>query len=174
VYLNVIENYVENNSKLGKDIKARLEKEGFEVTLRRRKLDANPNLLMKGFVTPAIIKIMREVTASTDSFVSQYDMCMIALNMETVSNATVVRINWKVLFGLGNDIPWYAGEMPLVVASFANPYHLLDIPMADVYVNSYTATKEVLDATFEKLMGRGEFKGRSPVDPFCGHEDCRQ
>ncbi|MDR1642170.1 MAG: glycoside hydrolase family 3 protein [Clostridiales bacterium] len=173
VYLNVIENYVEDNSALGKDLKARLEKEGFAVTLRKRKLDINPNLLMKGIVTPALIKVMKEVMANTDSFVSQYDMCMIALNMETVSNATVVRVNWKVMFGLGNDIPWYAGEMPLVVVSLANPYHLLDIPMADVYVNSYTATKEVLDATFDKLMGRSEFKGISPVDPFCGHEDCK-
>jgi beta-N-acetylhexosaminidase len=173
VYLNVIENYVENNSKLGKDLKARLEKEGFEVTLRKRKLDINPNLLMRGIATPDLIKVMKEVMATTDSFVSKHDMCMIALNMETVSNATVVRVNWRVMFGLGNDIPWYAGEMPLIAVSFANPYHLLDIPMADVYVNSYTATKEVLDATFDKLMGRSELKGISPVDPFCGHEDCR-
>ena len=60
-----------------------------------------------------------------------------------------------------------------LVVSTANPYHLLDIPMADVYVNSYSSNKETIDATFEKLMGRSEFKGISPVDAFCNHEDCR-
>ena len=173
VYLNVLENYVSNNSEFGLDIKKRLEKEGFEVELRKRKLDLNPNLMLKGIVTPTLLKVMKEIMANTDSFVSKYDMCMIVVNMETVSNATVVRINWKVMFGLGNDIPWYAGEMPLVVVSTANPYHLLDIPMAHAYINTYSNNKETLDALFDKVMGRSEFKGISPVDPFCGHEDCR-
>jgi beta-N-acetylhexosaminidase len=173
IYLNVIENYVSNNSDFAKDIKNRLEKEGFEVELRKRKMDINPNLLMKGIMTPATIRALKEVMTDTESFVSKYDMSMIVVNMETVSNATVVRIDWKVLFGLGNDIPWYAGEMPLVVISTANPYHLLDIPMADTYINAYTGSKVTLDAVFDKMMGRSEFKGISPVDPFCGHEDCK-
>nr|AGS52912.1 beta-hexosaminidase [uncultured bacterium contig00019] len=63
--------------------------------------------------------------------------------------------------------------MPLLVISTANPYHLLDIPMAHAYINSYSNNKETIDAVFEKIMGRSEFKGVSPTDPFCGHEDCR-
>ena len=173
VYLNVIENYVSNNSVFAKDIKKRLEAEGFTVELRKRKLDINPALMLKGIPTPALLKVMKEIMSNTDSFVSKYDMAMIVVNMETVSNATVVRMNWKVMFGLGNDIPWYAGEMPLVVVSTANPYHLLDIPMAHTYINAYSGNKETLDAVFDKLMGRSEFKGISPVDPFCGHEDCK-
>jgi len=173
VYLNVMENYVANQSELGREWKKRLEKEGFSVELRKRKLDLNPNLLTKGVITPTLIKVMKEIMANTDSFVSKYDMCVIVLHMETVSNATVVRVNWKVMFGLGNDIPWYAGEMPLLVVSTANPYHLLDIPMAHAYINAYTGNPATLDAVFDKLMGRSVFKGISPVDPFCGHEDCR-
>ncbi len=172
IYLNVIENYVSNKSKFAADIKARLEKEGFTVTLRKRKMDLNQDLLMKGIPTPTLLKVMKEIGASTNDFVSQYDMCMIVLNMETVSNATVVRVDWKVMFGLGNDIPWYAGEMPCLVISTANPYHLLDIPMADAYINAYTGSPVVLDAVFDKIMGRSQFKGVSPVDAFCGHEDC--
>lgn len=173
VYLNVIENYVTNDSPFAKDIKQRMENEGFTVELRERKMDFDPNLMMQGIMTPDMQKVMAEVMASTDDFVSKYDMCMIVVNMETVSNATVVRINWKVMFGLGNDIPWYAGEMPLLVVSTANPYHLLDIPMAHTYINAYSGNKETLDAVFDKVMGRSEFKGVSPVDPFCGHEDCK-
>ena len=171
IYLNVIENYVTNRSAFAADIKSRLEKEGFEVTLRKRKMEINQELMLKGIPTPTLLKVMKEIMATTDSFVSKYDMCMIVLNMETVSNATTVRVDWKVMFGLGNDIPWYAGEMPCVVISTANPYHLLDVPMADVYINAYTGSPVVLDALMDKVMGRSEFKGISPVDAFCGHED---
>lgn len=174
IYLNVIENSVVNNSPFALDVKARLEKEGFEVTLRERAFEFKPELIMSGEeLPPDMARIMAEVSASTEDFISQYDMAMIVLNMETVSNATVVRVDWKVIFGMGNDIPWYAGEMPLVVVSTANPYHLLDIPMADVYVNAYSGNQETVDAVFEKMMGRSEFKGISPVDAFCGHEDCK-
>lgn len=173
VYLNVIENVVSNKSEMGKDIKARLEKEGFEVELRKRELNIDMKKVMKGIMTPSVIKVMKEIMAPTDSFVSKYDLGMIVLNMETESNATVVRVDWKVFAGLGNDIPWYAGEMPLVVVSTANPYHLLDIPMAHTYINAYVNNEETLDALFDKMLGRSEFKGVSPVDPFCGHEDCR-
>ncbi len=173
IYLNVIENAVSNNSPFALDIKSRLEKEGFTVILRERKLELNTDEMMRGIMNEDARKVMSEISASTEQFVSQYDLAMIFLNMETVSNATTVRVNWEVMFGLGNDLPWYAGEMPLVVVSTANPYHLLDIPMAHTYINAYTNTPDILDAVFDKLTGRSEFKGISPVDAFCGHEDCR-
>lgn len=173
VYLNVIENYADDKSEFAADIKRRLECEGFEVELRKRELDVNPNKLLQGAPSPNLVRFMKEMRMTTNEFVSKYDMCVLVLNMETVSNATTVRINWKMLFGLGNDIPWYAGEMPLAVISTANPYHLLDIPMAHVYINAYSNNSATLDAVFDKIMGRSEFKGGSPVDPFCGHEDCR-
>ncbi len=172
IYLNIIENDVVNQSAFALNIKSRLEKEGFEVTLRDRELGYDKMGKSGESLNDSLQKVMEEISVSTDEFVGQYDMAMIVLNMETVSNATVVRVDWEVMFGLGNDIPWYAGEMPLVVMSTANPYHLLDIPMAHTYINTYTNTPDILDAAFEKLMGRSEFKGISPVDAFCGHEDC--
>ena len=48
-----------------------------------------------------------------------------------------------------------------------------NVPMAHAYVNTYTNNKETIDALFEKLMGRSEFLGVSPVDPFCGKGDTR-
>ncbi len=166
IYLNVIENTVSDQSPFAREIRRRLEREGFAVTLRKREIPEVKS-------PDEVWEILRKLSVRTDEFVSRYDCCMIVLNMETVSNSTVVRVNWKIQFGMGDDIPWYAGEMPLIVVSTANPYHLLDIPMADVYVNAYTGSPAVLDAVFDKLMGRSEFKGISPVDPFCGHEDCR-
>lgn len=68
-------------------------------------------------ITPAVKKALEEVMCNTESFVSRYDMAMIVINIPTVSNATVVRVNWNALFGRGNDFPWYSGELPLLVVS---------------------------------------------------------
>lgn len=173
IYLNVIQNEVNDKSAFAQDMVKRLETEGFEVTLRKREMKINMEEMLQGIMNPDAVRVMSEIMATTESFTSQHDLAMIVLDMPTESNATVVRVKWNVFAGLGNDIPWYAGEMPLVVVSFANPYHLLDIPMADVYVNAYTDNEETRDAVFDKLMGRSEFKGISPVDAFCGHEDCK-
>ena len=58
--------------------------------------------------------------------------------------------------------------------SFAgNPYHLLDAPMVKTYINGYCNSEYVMDAVVEKMMGRSEFKGKSPIDPFCGKIDLK-
>ena len=54
-----------------------------------------------------------------------------------------------------------------------NPYHLQDVPMIHTYINGYCHSPYVIDAVVEKIMGRSEFKGISPVDPFCGLWDTR-
>lgn len=173
IYLNVIENATDNNSPLAKELKKRLQKEGFKVTLRKRKYSFDTSRLTLENFTPAVEKAVAEAMCSTEEFTSEYDMAMIILDMKTASNATVVRVNWNVLFGMGNDLPWYAGEMPLVCVSLCNPYHLLDIPMANVYVNAYSDNEETIAATMEKLTGRSRFKGISPIDPFCGKIDTK-
>ena len=173
IYLNVIENTVDNRSPFAQEIKRRLQREGFSVTLRKRKYPFDPAALTLEKITPAVNKALEETMCNTEQFVGKYDLAMIVLNMQTASNATVVRVNWNVLFGMGNDLPWYSGEMPLVAVSFCNPYHLLDVPMAHAYINAYTNNQATLDAVFDKLMGRSAFYGKSPVDPFCGKLDTR-
>ena len=49
--------------------------------------------------------------------------------------------------------------------SFANPYHLLDVPMMKTFINAYTNNEFTMPAVIEKMMGRSPFKGKSPVDP---------
>lgn len=174
IYLNVIEGQIRNNSAFAKDMKSRLEKEGFKVTLRRRKYSFDPNNINLNNITPAVNKVIcEEALCDTANFTDKYDMAMIVINLETASNATVVRVNWNVLFGMGNNLPWYSGEMPLLVVSTCNPYHLLDVPMAHAYINTYTNNEATRAALFEKLMGRSDFKGVSPVDAFCGKADAR-
>lgn len=174
IYLNVIEGQITNDSAFAMDIKSRLEREGFDVTLRKRKYSFDPNHINLNNITPEVDKVIyEEALCDTAHFTDKYDMAMIVINMETASNATVVRVNWNVLFGMGNDLPWYSGEMPLLVVSTCNPYHLLDVPMAHAYINTYTNNEAVRDALFEKVMGRSEFKGVSVVDAFCDKIDTR-
>lgn len=173
IYLNVIENAADNRSPFAKELKAHFQKEGFAVTLRKRKYSFDPATLTLEKFTPAVNKAVAEAMCSTEEFTSKYDLAVIVLNLQTASNATVVRVNWNVLFGMGNDLPWYSGEMPLVAISVCNPYHLLDIPMAHAYINAYTNNPSTLEMLFEKLMGRSDFQGNSPVDPFCGKQDTR-
>ena len=92
-------------------------------------------------------------------------------NLETASNQTTVRINWCEKHAL--DTPRYVCEEDSVFISFANPYHLMDIPRVKAYINAYSANKAIIDAALGKVLGESEFKGVSPVDAFCGLADTR-
>ena len=51
------------------------------------------------------------------------------------------------------------------------PYHLLDVPRAKTFINTYNSNDMVLEELVLKLMGESDFKGESPVDAFCGKWD---
>ena len=53
------------------------------------------------------------------------------------------------------------------------PYIIADAPRVKTVINCYTNTEEAVDALIEKLLGKTEFQGVSPVDAFCGLEDAR-
>lgn len=99
--------------------------------------------------------------------VSQYDLMLYVANLATKSNQTVVRIEWKQ--PMGADCGLYINDVPTVFVSLENPYHLLDFPRVRTYINCYSGNAQTVDALMEKLLGRSEFKGKSPVDPFCGN-----
>ena len=90
-------------------------------------------------------------------------------NYEQASNQTVVRINWCPKHAL--DMPRFVNEEVSVFVSLASPYNLQDVPRIRTYVNAYTATRTTIRLAIEKLMGKSEFKGVSPVDAFCGLPD---
>ena len=102
---------------------------------------------------------------------SQDRLTLYMANYEQASNQTVVRINWCPKHAL--DMPRFIHEEVSVFVSLANPYHLQDVPMIRTYVNAYTATRTTIRLAIEKLMGKSEFKGVSPVDAFCGLPDTR-
>ena len=128
-----------------------LVEEGFEVE------DFVPQPYGEGFTT----KYM--------DVVKNYDLILYAANLSTKSNQTVVRIEWKQ--PMGADCGHYINSVPTVFVSLENPYHLLDFPRVKTYINCYSTNDTCLHQVVEKLMGRSEFKGVNPVDPFCGKWD---
>lgn len=145
-----------NNDAVKAKVMECLEKEGFEVTLYVPE-------------TPETIFLDGKV----EDFKAKYDVVLYVSNVETASNKTVARINWHTLFGAGNNLPWFVQEVPTVFVSLGNPYHLLDVPMMKTFVNSYSNAPHVIEATMDKLFGKSEFKGVSPIDAFCGRWDTK-
>lgn len=146
----------DSNDRVKKQFKNALEKEGFEVT---------------EYVPETMETIFQD--SKVNDFKNKYDLVFYVGNIENASNKTVARINWHTLFGAGNNLPWFAKEVPTIFVSVGNPYHLFDVPMIKTYVNGYCHSPYVIDAVIEKVMGRSDFKGTSPIDPFCGKWDTR-
>lgn len=107
------------------------------------------------------------------TFHEKYDLVIYLANVENASNKVTNRLSWFTFWGNGNNVPWFVEERPVLFASLANPYHLVDVPMIKTYINCYSNSDVVLAALMEKLMGRSAFVGQNPVDPFCGKEYLR-
>ena len=101
-----------------------------------------------------------------DDLKAKVDLVIYVANYDTASNQTTRRIDWIRL--MAADAPWFVQDVPTIFVSLANPYHLFDAPMIRTYINGYSANDTVNEILVEKLIGKSEFQGTSPVDPFCG------
>lgn len=128
-----------------------MEREGFEFTI------FEPSPLFEGS------------TPRCDSYAKDYDYIIYLANYCTKSNQTTVRIEWEQ--PMGANCPSYVNTVPTIFISVENPYHLQDVPRVKTYINTYGADAVSIEMLVEKLMGRSEFKGKNPVDPFCGKWD---
>lgn len=171
VYLNVIQRKLTDTTcPMVRQWKELFEKEGFEVTVRDRSTTIELDNFMGINMTPQKQELMGELYRSVGDFTRTKDLYVYILNIENASNHTTARIDWNVIFGLGDDVPWFSEEIPALFISTANPYHLFDAPMAKTFINSYHSNPNSNAAVMDKIMGRSEFRGVSPVDPFCGKE----
>lgn len=133
--------------------KEKLETEGYEVEV----------------FEPSMALEMR--VRKYQEVIDAYDYIIYYCALATKSNKSTVRIEW--LEPIGANAPSYVAGLPTIFISMENPYHLLDVPMVKTYINAYSNTRENVDALVEKLMGRSDFTGVSPVDPFCDRWDTR-
>lgn len=141
-----------SNERVSTSFVEKLKLEGFEVTV----------------YVPEGFEVMGDTVTNLKG---KYDLILYIGNIETASNKTVARMNWHTMFGLGNNMPWMIHEIPTMFISVGNPYHLLDVPMVKTFINGYCNSEYVIGAIIEKIMGRSEFTGISPIDPYCGREE---
>ena len=104
-------------------------------------------------------------------YTNNYDLIVYLVSLATKSNQTVVRIEWAE--PMGADVPTLIKEIPTIMISLENPYHLLDAPRIKTYINTYGGTDIVINELLNKLLGKDKFVGVSPVDPFCGKWDTK-
>ena len=138
----------DSNERVLEKVKAELEKRDFEITV----YEPETNFFDLGTVT---------------SFSNDYDAVLYVANIQNASNQTVTRVHWHTLFGLGNNLPWFTKEVPTMLLSFGNPYHLYDLPMVDTVINAYCNYNHFIEMAIKKVTGESSFKGVSPVNPFC-------
>lgn len=139
---------------IGERMKALLEREGF-------------------LVEPYVREDFNNARFDVESFTQKYDLVLYVANIESVSNMVTNRLSWFTFWGNGNNVPWFVKERPAAFISVANPYHLVDVPMMQTFINCYGSSDFVLEALVDKLMGRSAFSGQSPVDPFLGKDYLR-
>ena len=138
----------DSNERVLEKVKAELEKRDFEITV----YEPETNFFDLGTVT---------------SFSNDYDAVLYVANIQNASNQTVTRVHWHTLFGLGNNLPWFTKEVPTMLLSFGNPYHLYDLPMVDTVINAYCNYDHFIEMAIKKVTGESSFKGVSPLNPFC-------
>ena len=134
-------------------IKEKLEAKGFSVTCHNAQNNSAP------------------IRGGSEQLKAQFDLILYALNLTSVSNRTVCRLDWSP--SMGKDAPDHIREVPTIAVSFGNPYHLVDLPRVKTYINAYKFKPAVVDTVLRKLMGESEWKGHAPADPFCGFWDTR-
>lgn len=147
-------------------LKSILEEKGFEVSIwestEERVLKLPPEEREAAIRNKYAQK--QPIAALTDN----YDLIINVANVN--QGNTVQRPMWPASKGTP-DIPFYVHEVPTIFVSVQNPFHLADVPQVKTYINAYDSRKQTLEVLVDKIMGKSEFKGKSPVDAYCGFID---
>ncbi|WP_148631253.1 hypothetical protein [Bacillus sp. E214] len=146
-------------------MKELLEKAGFEDEIYESPIDKLMKLPPQEMMG-AIMNVYAQKRPLAE-LTNNYDLI---INIADVAPTTDQRIQWAPLKGTP-DIPFYVNEVPTIFISLQCPFHLADVPQVKTYINAYDSHDHTVTAIVDKLLGRSEFKGVSPVDAFCGFID---
>ncbi len=138
----------EAEKKLSENIINKFKNEGIEAEYINFR--SNPLLGLEFAQTP--ISIMKE----------KYDAIIYFASVKPASNLTNLNLNWYAMVGM--DAPGLICDIPTAFISLGNPYHLYDVPMIKNFINAYSDDELNMEILFDKIMGRTEFKGVSPVE----------
>ena len=102
---------------------------------------------------------------SVDEMKSKYDLIVYSISKRANYQSTT-RIRWET--PMAANLPTLCHTIPTIFVSFEYPYYLSDMPHMRTYINCYADNSLTMKALLDKLMGKSEFVGISPVDAFCG------
>lgn len=142
-----------------------LEKRGFDVSIYE-----SPSAKAMKLPEEEMLKAIRSVYAQKRPISELTDNYDLIINIANVNPATDQRIIWDASKGTP-DIPFYIHEVPTIFVSVQCPFHLADVPQVKTYINAYDGKQTTLEVLADKLQGKSDFKGVSPVDAYCGFED---
>lgn len=146
--------------KIAEDLRDRLNQLGFEAELfvsPLEKAEGNP-------------RNAYDYKESIEKFKGTYDLVLTVANCGSFS--VTQRLNWDTPKG-GFEVPWYGYDVPVIFISFNCPFHLADVPAVKTMINCYDSQESTIEALIDKLTGKEEFTGISPVDVYCGLADTR-
>lgn len=144
-------------------LKERLEKRGFEVFIYESPIERMKEMIKRG--EKPSLNLYFAGKHSIEDFVSGQDLVISLFDV----------MNGPPSFGLskgGGEIPWYVHELPVIGISVNKPTILADCPMIRTYINAYDSRDATMDALVDALL-TGNFKGKDPIDSFCGMWDTR-
>ena len=142
-------------------------------------------LIAKGFdafiYESPIEKIKKQVAAGEKPSLNLYFAGKNAIEDFKAGQDVIISLydvmSGRPAFGMskgGGEIPWYAYELPVIGISVNAPTMLADVPMLRTYINAYDSNDDTMDALADALVaGPDAFKGKDPIDSFCGLWDTR-
>lgn len=147
--------------------------------------DLRDRLIEKGFdafiYEGPIERMKKQIAAGEKPNINLYFAGKNAISEFVAGQDLVITLcdvqNGRPSFGFskgGGEIPWYVFELPVVAISVNAPTMLADIPQVRTYINAYDSKPSTMDALVDDLMAGPEaFKGKDPIDSFCGLWDAR-
>lgn len=147
------------------DLRDRLIEKGFDAFIYVSPLDKMKEMIERG-EKPNINMYFAGKNAIED-FKAEQDLVI------SISNIMSGRPAFGISKG-GGEIPWYVFELPVIGISVNLPTMLADMPMLRTYINAYDSEASTMEKLVDKLLaGPDAFKGKDPIDSFCGLFDTR-
>ena len=147
------------------DLRDRLIEKGFDAFIYESPLEKIKQQIAKG-EKPSLNLYFAGKNAIED-FKGQQDLVITLFDVA----------NGRPAFGMskgGGEIPWYVFELPVVGVSVNTPTMLADAPQLRTYINAYDAKPATMEAIVNGLVsGPDAFKGKDPIDSFCGLWDAK-
>lgn len=98
----------------------------------------------------------------------EHDLVIYFANVRFGGNSNDSRISWS--HPQAPEVPRHV-DVPSIVVSIADPYHLSEMPSVSTFINAYSPTDHTVDAVISALFGESPFRGTSPVDPWAGYPE---